>query len=421
MEPKKINPVFAYRWVMLAVYMFLSVVIQIQWLAHAAVARPAQVFYHGQFNPDGLLNIDFLALLYMLVYIVVSIPASYVIDTYGIRIGLGIGAGIAVACGLLKGFMADSYLGVLMAQLGLSIAQPFVLNAVTALTVRWFPLRERGMAAGLSALAQYLGIIIAMLVTPMMIGINPDKADYGTGFGNMLMIYGVITAFAGILSLVLVRETPPEPPGDELLVRMSFRKGMKHILGLRDMRIVLIIFLFGLGIFNAVSSMTDAIAEHMGVKDSEGLIGGVMLIGGIIGAVIIPWLSDVYKKRKLFLVICMIGMVPGIICLSLANHLAADPGAIYGITLAGSFILGFFVMSAGPVGFQYAAEVSYPAPESTSQGLLLLIGQITGMIFVAGMSIRENQFIGVFMTLFVVLTVITMVLGTLLRESPHFR
>ena len=28
-------------------------------------------------------------------------------------------------------------------------------------------------------------------------------------------------------------------------------------------------------------------------------------------------------------------------------------------------------MSAGPLGFQYAAEVSHPAPESTSQGMLL--------------------------------------------------
>jgi MFS family permease len=421
MEGKKINPVFGYRWVILAVYMLLSIVIQIQWLAHAAVARPAQVFYHGQFNPDGLFNIDFLALLYMLVYIVVSIPASYVIDTYGIRIGLGIGAGIAVACGLLKGFMAESYIGVLFAQVGLSIAQPFILNAVTALTVRWFPLRERGLAAGLSALAQYLGIIVAMLVTPLMIGINPDKPDYGSGFSHMLMLYGIITAIAGVLSLLLIRETPPEPPGDELLIRMSFRKGLKHILGLRDMRIILIIFLFGLGIFNAVSSMTDAIAEHMGVKDSEGLIGGVMLIGGIIGAVIIPWLSDVYKKRKFFLVTCMIGMVPGIACLSLADHFASDPGTIYGITLAGSFILGFFVMSAGPIGFQYAAEVSYPAPESTSQGLLLLIGQVTGMIFVAGMSIHQNHYLGAFMTAFVALTLITMVLGMMLRESPHFR
>ena len=62
-KEKMVNPVFGYRWVILAVYMLLSIVIQIQWLAHAAVARPAEVFYQGQFNPDGLFNIDILALL----------------------------------------------------------------------------------------------------------------------------------------------------------------------------------------------------------------------------------------------------------------------------------------------------------------------------------------------------------------------
>jgi hypothetical protein len=54
------------------------------------------------------------------------------------------------------------------------------------------------------------------------------------------------------------------------------------------MRIMLLLFFVGLGIFNAVSSMTDAIAENAGVQDSDGLIGGLMLIGGILGASILP-------------------------------------------------------------------------------------------------------------------------------------
>ncbi len=44
--------VYRYRWVVLAVFMLISFVIQLQWLAHAAVERPAEVFYNGQFNPD---------------------------------------------------------------------------------------------------------------------------------------------------------------------------------------------------------------------------------------------------------------------------------------------------------------------------------------------------------------------------------
>ena len=68
-----------------------------------------------------------------------------------------------------------------------------------------------------------------------------------------------------------------------------------------------------------------------------------MLIGGIIGAIIIPTLSDKYRRRKLFLVICILGMVPAVFGMAFAGSLATEPGSIYTISLISSFILGFFV------------------------------------------------------------------------------
>ncbi len=408
---------YGYRWVVLIAFMLITIAIEIQWLTHAPVARAAQVFYAGQFNPASLLNIDFLAMLYMLVYLVVCIPASFIIDTYGIRVGIGIGAVIAGIAALLKAVFAASFTGVLVAQIGLAIAQPFILNAVTAVTVRWFPLKERGLAAGMSALAQYIGIIIAMGVTPLLIGSEPAAADYGSGFEQMLWLYGIITVVAAVAAVVLIREMPPTPPSAETLMHKPFLEGFKHIFKQRDMLLTISLFFIGLGIFNAVSSMVDSIAANTGVEDSDGLIGVLMLVGGVIGAIIIPELSDRFMRRKLFLVIGMAGMLPGIAGLALAGKLGLAPDTTYTMALASSFLLGFFVMSAGPVGFQYAAEVSYPAPESTSQGLLLLAGQISGLVFVAGMSLRDNQFLNGFMVMFIFLSVIALAGVLMLKES----
>jgi len=207
--------VYPYRWVILLAFMLISAVVQIQWLAHAAVARPAEVFYEGQFDPSSFFNIDFLAMVYMLVYLVMSFPASYMIDTYGIRVGISIGAVLAGVAGLMKGLFADSFTAVVIAQVGLAIAQPFILNAVTAVSARWFPLRERGMAAGFSALAQYIGIVVAMLVTPLLVGSDPAKPGYGTGFESMLLTYGWLTCAVAAVTLLLLREKPPTPPSTE--------------------------------------------------------------------------------------------------------------------------------------------------------------------------------------------------------------
>ena len=406
----------AYRYVILAVFMLVTVAIEIQWLTHAAVARPAAVYYRGQFDPASFLNIDFLAMVYMVAFLVMSFPASYVIDTHGIRTGISVGVVMLGVFSLVKAIFAGSFTGVVIAQAGLAVAQPFILNAVTAVTARWFPLYQRGLAAGLLALAQYIGIIIAMLVTPLLVGSDPGQAGYGTGFERMLWIYGIICAATAVIALLFLRERPAGASGKEA-ERYPFFRGVGHILGNRDMVITLFLFLIGLGIFNAISSMTDSIAEHAGVKDSDGLIGGMMLIGGVIGALVIPTLSDKFRKRKLFMVICLAGMVPAVAGLAFAGSLASDPDRVYTLSLVSSFILGFFVMSAGPIGFQYAAEVSHPAPESASQGILLWVGQLTGMLFVAGMSIRENQYLGTFMTIFAFLALLALASSLFLRES----
>ncbi len=413
---KKEEVISPYRFVILIVYMLLTIAIQLQWLTHASVVRPAEVFYKGQFNPNSIFNLDFLAMSYMLVFLIMSFPASYVIDTYGIRKGLIFGAVLTIVFSLLKAVFAANYKGVLIAQIGLAFAQPFIINAVTAVSVRWFPLEKRALAAGLATLAQYIGIIAAMLLTPRLIVSDPSRVNYGSGFTSMLWIYAVFSVGASLLLIFFIKEKP-EQSGFDQEERFSFSEGLKFILKQRDMIITILLFLVGLGIMNAVSSMTDSIAEYLGVKDSDGLIGGVMLIGGILGSLLLPAFSDKFRKRKLFLVICMLGMIPGVAGIAFAHQLGSTMHSVYTIALISSFILGFFVMSAGPIGFQYAAEVSYPAPESTSQGMLLWIGQVSGIVFVTQMSIQDHHYLKTMMLVFSLLAVLAFIMVLFIKES----
>ncbi len=406
MEKNK-TQVYGYRWVILSVFMMINLVIQLQWLTMAPIRSAAMKFYAVSGSA-----IDFLSMTYMFVFIIFCIPASYVIDTYGIRIGVGIGSIIALVAGVLKGIFAYNFTIVLICQLGLAVAQPFVLNAVTAVTVRWFPIRERGMAAGLASLSQYIGIIIVMIVTPILVeivyGDNLEILSV-SGMRSMLLIYGIATGVAALFSLALMREKPPTPPEIETIKRYEFRKGLRHIITQKNMLLLIVIFFIGLGIFNAISTMIDAICLEKGLTiDQSGLVGGLMLVGGVIGAVLLPTLSDKFRKRKIFLVIGMIGMIPAVTGLTFFQD--------YGITLTASFMLGFFLMSAGPIGFQYAAEISFPAPESTSQGLILLVGQISGLIFVAGMGSTAG--LKRLMITFIVLSAIGLICSTFLGESP---
>ncbi|HZL76249.1 MAG TPA: MFS transporter, partial [Bacteroidales bacterium] len=282
------NNLSKYRWVILVALMMITMMSQVQWLTHAPIARAAEVYYKGRFNPLSFFNIDFLASSYMILYLVFAIPASYFISTFGIVKGIGLGVLLTVVGASLKGFSGESFNMVMAGQIILAIAQPFIINSPTAVAARWFPVQERAMATGLATLAQYIGILIAMVITPMLIVSSPASPDYGNGIGSMLRIYCIITVVASVTGWILLKEKPPTPVSDQNSENISFFKGLKHIFSLRDMWIMILLFTIGLGIFNAVNSMVDSIAKYIGVDDSNGLIGGLMLIGGIIGAIILP-------------------------------------------------------------------------------------------------------------------------------------
>ena len=84
--------------------------------------------------------------------------------------------------------------------------------------------------------------------------------------------------------------------------------------------------------------------------------------------------------------------------------------------------MGFFLLAAGPIGFQYGAEVAYPAPEGTTTGLLLLVGQVSGIIFILGMDQFKQASSGSMTSSLVVLIglmVVAALLSTRLRESTR--
>jgi MFS family permease len=392
--------VYGYRWIVLLVVAAINMVIQMQWLTFAPIAREARVFY--QATP---LQIDFLSMLFMLVFLVACLPASYVIDTFGIRIGIGIGALLTGLFGIFKGVFATDYTLMIVAQSGLAVAQPFILNASTKVAVHWFPIRERATAVGIATLAQFLGIIAVMVVTPILI-----SGSDGYTIPQVLMFYGVISTAGAVVLIAFLREKPPTAPSQESTQsRYKVFEGISHMFKDRNMRLLVLLFFIGLGLFNAISTCIDQVCQIKGLTmEQTGLVGGMILIAGIVGALILPPLSDRFRKRKAFLLLGMVCMIPGLVGLTfLTGYIAL---------LVSAFVFGFFFLGAGgPVGFQYGAEISFPAPESASMGLLTLAGQISGILFIIGMNT-----VGMipFMILFVALAVVNVWLCTRLDESP---
>jgi len=392
---------YGYRWVVLAAFAVIAVMNQVLWITFAPITSAAAAFYHTSDLMIGLLSMVF-----MVVFIVIFLPSAYVIDTRGFRAAVGTGAVLTAVFGLTRGLFASNFTMVFISQVGIAAGQPFIIGAITKVAARWFPVEERATAAGIGTLALYLGPLLAMFLTPHLV--------LRIGIPSTLLIYGVVAAAAAVFFLLAAREHPPTLAGPDERVLML--DGLRSMLRQRHFLFLMVVFFIGLGMFNAISTWIEDIIRPRGFTISQaGRLGGLMLGGGIVGAIVVSLLADRYRRRKPFILLALAGLVPGLI------------GMTYGtaswLLLLSGFSFGFFLLSAGPVGFQYAAEITHPAPEGTSNTLLLVMGQVSGIVFILGMDalrIRPSGAMTTSLLILIVLSLLNFVLALTLPESPIY-
>ncbi len=362
MSDDKSFRLYGYRWVVLAVFMAINLTIQMLWIGYAPITGPAARFYGVTDLQIGLLAMSFMA-----AFIPLSIPVSWAIDTYGFRLTVSLGAGLMGLFGLVRGLAGADYTLVLGSTIGIAIAQPFLLNAWTKVPAQWFAIEERATAVGLVTLANLVGTALGMVLTPVLIET--------LSIPSVQLIYGGLAAVSAVFFIIFAREKPPTPPCPPgLEVRALMLDGLKHAFTVKPFWLYLLVSFIGMGIFNGITTWVENIIRPRGFTPTDaGTVGALLLVGGVLGAVIIPPFSDKQRKRRPYLLLGISLAIPGLLGLTFATS--------YWVLLLSAFGMGFFIISTSPIGMQYAAEITQPTPEGTSNGLIQLFGQAS-VVFV---------------------------------------
>jgi MFS family permease len=315
-------------------------------------------------------------MVFMMAFVPLSFPVSWAIDRFGFRPTVGLGTVLMSCFGLLRGFAGTSYPLVLLGSIGIAAAQPFLLNAWTTVPAKWFPREERATAVGLVTFANLVGTGIGFALTPVLVERMPIP--------SVQLLYGAVAALSSALFLLLAREapaTPPGPAGSE--ARALVLDGLKHAFSVPSFRIYLVVSFLGMGVFNGLATWVEPIIRPRGFSPGDaGTLGALMLVGGVLGAVVIPPISDRLRRRKAFILGGMVLAVPGMLGLAWATTLTGLAGSV--------FSLGFFLVATSPIGMQYSTEITRPTPEGTSNGLIQLFGQVS-VVFVYVMEALRTE------------------------------
>lgn len=357
------NNVSGYRWVILMAIVPMIISTEMMWLSLSPISSLSAKFYGV-----STMSIDMLAVSYMIMFIVFSIPASWIVDKFGYRHSLIIGAVLTAVFGIVRAVFAGNFTVVLIAQFMIAIGQPFLLNISTKVPANWFPINERSTAAGILTMAQYAGFIVPMLLSP---GLAESQ-----GIPGIMKLYATIAVISALVCIIFTREKPRVAPPGPIAQREDLSKEsvMKLIKNKPYMTVLLICFI-SMGIFNSVMTLLETILLPLGISSAQsGIIGAIFVISGVLGAIILPVLSDKTGTRIPFFVGSIIILIPVYIGFTFLHN-------FYLLAFI-AILAGFCIMGVAPILFQHGSEVAYPVQEGTSLGMILLMGQISGVLIV---------------------------------------
>ncbi len=360
-----IKTVSSYRWIVLSTFIFIALLSQLLWLTFAPISSEVAQLYNVT-----AFDVSLLSLVWPVIFVILAIPVGIFIDKKGFTVSVRVAAVFLAVFSVLRifsTFTTYNFTLLLIAQIGTAVSQPVIFGSITKLAVSWFPEKEQGLATGLGTIGLFLGMMLALVLIPTLY--------FTYNITIVLTILAVLCCIGATLFFVLAREGAIVSPSEGSagfalsdLWTLSKRK---------DFAVLEYGFFVCVGGFTAILTWLEIMLKSLhGIgADDAGIVGGVMIIGGIIGSIAIPALSDRLKKIKILVVV----------------DLAVGTVAFYFIGVFQSVLLlvitsaivGFFLMSALPLVLEISNRLAGIGMEGRASSILWFFSQVGSILLIA--------------------------------------
>jgi FLVCR family MFS transporter 7 len=355
---------------MLAALCLLNISNGMMWLSFAPIPN-----YTARYYDVSVSDVDWFSIVYFIVSLLVGFVSIGILDTFGLKVSLYLGAGLNLSGSILRYvstvhpivcssvFSKSGFMVAMIGQILTACAQPFMLYAPTKLASFWFGPKERAVCTNFASIANPIGLAVAQLASPYIVTSTEHLP-------RMLWIYTVPAGVATVVVAVAFWwSKPPLPPTATSDDNPSppFFRGLWMTITNGSFWILMLVWGGGAGLFNALLTLLPQFVCPFGYSDTNaGLWGALMIFCGLVGATLAGLLID---YTKLFKEIATVSLCLAILSLVWFTEVFTmhDQPVLIGFSLC---VFGFFALPLIPACMELGVEITYPVAEATSTGLL---------------------------------------------------
>ncbi|XP_069675450.1 choline/ethanolamine transporter flvcr2b [Periplaneta americana] len=373
------------RWLMLLIFVLYSMSNAMQWIQYSIITNIIVKYYDVDSQA-----VNWTSMIYMITYIPLIFPASWFLDKMGLRVSAILGALGTAAGSWIKvaSASADMFVVAFVGQTLVAVSQVFILSVPARLAAVWFGPNEVSSACSVGVFGNQLGIAIGFLLPPVMVKNHDNLEDIGRDLSIMYYSVAGFTTVLLVLIVLFFKAEPPVPPSlaqaeQRAQEDTDFVGSVKRLITNKGYVLLMMSYGLNVGVFYAISTLLNQVVllYFPNGEEDAGRIGLLMVLAGMLGSVLSGIVLDKthrFKETTMALYIfSLLGMVVYTFTLSTGQ---------IGIVYFTGAVLGFFMTGYLPVGFELAAELTYPEPEGTSAGILNAAVQVFGILLTNGYS-----------------------------------
>ncbi|XP_066940693.1 solute carrier family 49 member A3-like isoform X3 [Macrobrachium rosenbergii] len=375
--------VYRRRWAVLLTVTLLNISNAAIWICISPVATRVAEYYE-----KDLTEINWFSLVFLFISIPFCFVSTFSVNSLGLKPAIHIGAGLNCLGAVVRALGTSGIFSDLNTQFAISLtgqviaamAQSFLLFIPTKVSQLWFPDNARAVSTTILSLSNPLGIVVAMVVSPLTVN---EKKD----FPLLNWIFMGVAVVAEVITIICVtRSKPPTPPsasaeeGNDQQTKASYLSQLKDAFTCVPYWLLLLALGCGVGLFSALATVTQQILCPLGYSDDfGGLANATMILCGFVGSAVTGIMVD---KTKQFTPITKLsyGAAAVMAIVMLELFLVPHQPALIA-TFTGLF--GFFGIGAYPIGLELAVEATYPVDQTISTAFIFMSGQLQGVVIIA--------------------------------------
>ncbi|HUY01028.1 MAG TPA: MFS transporter [Candidatus Deferrimicrobium sp.] len=280
-----------YRWIILVVGCFFHFTFTAAWIFVPIIET--------EFAGELVLDPFQVSLIYsapLLAFVIFVFIGGIITDKLGVRNATMLSGILITSFGMLRG-LSGGFLFLLITSFIFGIGGGLLYPNLGKIVADWFEDKKKGTATGIYLMAGGLGQVFSLSITAAIL-----LPLFQNNWRLCFVFYGffcLIITILGIFTLKTKEATNNSQQKSFSLGKMKQILGNKYIIGL------CVIIFFGFSVFMGLTNYMGDLLADKGLGDPVYVyLASILSLGLTIGNVTLPLLSDIVKKRRIFLICC---------------------------------------------------------------------------------------------------------------------